>query len=79
MIDGGGPESIEPVEPSVESGEVDDGKGSSAFMRVTELPLCAGPGIGSEKSEEKLCALEGSDENPDDSGCDEYRVGVAAA
>ncbi len=65
--DGGGPESIEPAESSAESGEVDDGKGSSAFMRAKGPPLWAGPGIGSVNSEEKLCVLEDSGEKPDDS------------
>jgi hypothetical protein len=59
--DGGGPESVEPAESSVESGEVDR-KGSSTFMRVKESPPCAGPGVGSVNSEEKLCALEDSGE-----------------
>jgi hypothetical protein len=75
--DGGGPESVEPAESSVESGEVDDGKESSTFMRVKGSPPCAGPGVGSVNSEEKLCALEDSGEKPDDSGSDGYIVGLA--
>lgn len=75
--DGGGPESVEPAESSVESGEVDDGKGSSTFMRVKESPPCAGPAVGSVNSEEKLCALEESGEKSDDSGSDVYIVGLA--
>jgi hypothetical protein len=73
--DGGGPEKIDPVDPSVESGEVDNGKGSSTFMRVNESTPCAGPGVGSVNSEEKLCVLEDSGETPDDSGSDGYMVG----
>jgi hypothetical protein len=75
--DGGGPESIEPADSSVESGEVDNGKGSSTFMRGKESsPTCAGRGVGSVNSEEKRCALEDSGEKPDDSGSDEYIVGL---
>ncbi len=73
----GGPESIEPADSSVESGELDNGKGSSTFMRVNESPPCASPGVGSVNSEEKLCALEDSGEKPDGSGSDEYIVGLA--
>ena len=76
--DGGGPESVEPAESSVESGEVDDGKGSSTFMRAKESPPCPGPGVGSVNSEEKLCALEESGEKSDGSGRDGYIVGLAA-
>ena len=75
--DGGGPESIEPADSSVESGDVDDGKGSSAFMSVKVSPPCAGPGVESVKSEEMLCALEDSDEKTDESGSDGYIVGLA--
>lgn len=77
--DGGGPENTEPAEPSVESGEVDDGKGSSMFMRVKESPSCASLGVESVNSEEKLRALEDSDEKPDDSGSDEYIVELAVS
>jgi len=74
--EGGGPESVEPAESSVESGEV-DGKVSSTFMRGKESPPCVGPSVGSVKSEEKLCALDDSDEKLDDSGSDGYIVGLA--
>lgn len=72
--DGGGPENIEPADSSVESGEVDNGKGSSTFRRVKESPTCAGP-VGSVNSEEKRRALEDPGEKPDDSGSDGYMVG----
>lgn len=75
--DGGGPESIDPAESSAESGELDDGKRSSTFTRVKESPPCAGPGVGSVKSEEKPCALEDTGEKPDDSGSDGYIAGLA--
>jgi hypothetical protein len=68
MIDDG-PESIEPAESSAESGEVDDGKGSSGFMRAKGPPPWAGPGIESVNSEE-FCVLEDSGEKPDGSWSD---------
>lgn len=49
------------------------------FMRVKESPSCAGLGVESVNSEEKLRALEDSDEKPDDSGSDEYIVGLAVS
>lgn len=67
--DGGGPENIEPADSSVESGEVDNGKGSSTFTRAKESAPCARPGVGSVNS--------ASGEKPDDSGSDGYMVWLA--